>query len=92
MDIKTWTFKWMSEHDKITCAADRMLERLNFPRFEIDEERENKMHFWDVSNAQLHLLMDPKVGDVVSAKQDLKDFNFENQTLFHIICNALVPI
>lgn len=53
MDSRMWTFEWMSMTDRISYSSNEMLEKLNFPHFEKDE-RESRMHFWQVSNTQLH--------------------------------------
>lgn len=81
----------MLETGKFSCSATEMLEKLNFPRFEVSE-REDRMHFWQVTDEQLHLLMDPMVGDAVSNNLDLKNLTFYNATFFYILCKTLVPI
>ena len=60
----TWILEWMTGEEKIKCLVDQFLALLNLPQCEFDMAREHRLHYWDVFEAQLHLLMDPKlVGD-----------------------------
>ena len=64
VDSSTWVLECMNEDEKIKCSADQFLALLNLPRCEFDANHEHILHYWEVSEAQLHLLMDPKlVGD-----------------------------
>ena len=92
-DCSTWIFEWMTETEKITCSADQFIAMLHFPRFEFDKSREHRLHFWDVTEEQLHLLMDStKVGDACPADHSPKNLTYENMVLFHIMCNSLTPV
>ena len=60
----TWILKWMTGEEKIKCSADQFLALLNLPMCEFDATHEHRLHYWEVSEPQLHMLMDPNiVGD-----------------------------
>ena len=92
-DCSTWIFEWMTETEKITCSADQFIAMLHFPRFEFDKSQEHRLHFWDVTKEQLHLLMEPtKVGDACPADHSPKNLTYENMILFCMMCNSLTPV
>lgn len=83
----------MTETENITCSADEFIERLNFPRYEFHMSREHRLHLWEVSDEQLHILMDPlKAGDTCTSDQEPKNLTYENNVMFHILCNSLTPV
>jgi hypothetical protein len=49
----------MTGRERIKCSADHFLALLNLPRCEFENDREHRLHFWEVFEAQLHVLMDP---------------------------------
>ena len=55
----TWTLEWMNGRERIKRSADHFLALINFPRCEFETDREHMLHFWEVSEAQLHVLMGP---------------------------------
>lgn len=68
-----------------------MLEILDFPRFE-ENGMEYRMHFSNVNDEQVHLLMDPnKVGGDASGDPDPNDLEFNHQTFYTILCKTLCP-
>jgi hypothetical protein len=81
----------MTEEEKIKCSADQFLALLNLPRCEFDETREHRLHYWDVSEAELHMLMDPKLVGDECTEANPKNLAFGNKVLFYILCNSLTP-
>ena len=51
----------MLSMNQVHSNADNEIALLNLPRCEFDMAREQRLHYWDVSKAQLHLPMDPKL-------------------------------
>jgi hypothetical protein len=63
-DTSSWTLEWMTGRERIKCSADEFLALINNPCCEYEKDREHMLLFWEVSEAQLHMLMDPTmVGD-----------------------------
>ena len=81
----------MTGEEKIKCSADQFLAPLNLPWCEFDASREHRLHFWDVSKAQLHMLMDPKLVGDECIEANPKNRAYENKVLFYILCNSLTP-
>ena len=63
----------------------------NLPRCEFENDREHMLHFWEVSEAQLHILMDPTMVGDECIDVDLKKLAYDNKVIFHILCNTLTP-
>ena len=49
------------------------------------------LHYWDVSEAQLHILMDPNLVGDECIDVDPKKLAYDNKVMFHILCNSLTP-
>ena len=58
-NCNTSILEWMTGEEKIRCLVHQSLALLNLPHDDFDMAREHRLHYWDVSEAQLHLLMDP---------------------------------
>lgn len=87
--INSWVLEWMTE--KVTCSVEHFLAVLNFPRFEFDEPREHRLHFWETTEVELHLLMDPELVGDASTEVNPKNLAYENKVMFYILCNSLTP-
>src|SRR3989337_903490 len=81
----------MTGTEKIKCSADQFLALINLPRCEFEKDREHRLHFWDVSEAQLHLLMDPNLVGDECVDVDPKKLAYDNKVMFYILCNTLTP-
>ena len=81
----------MTREDQIKCSANPFLALLNLPRCEFENDREHKMHFWEVSKAQLHSVMDPTIVGDECIYVDPKKLAYDNKLLFHILCNTITP-
>ena len=46
------------------------------------------LHYWEVSEAQLHVLMDPTMVGDECIDVDPKKLAYDNKVLFHILCNT----
>jgi hypothetical protein len=90
-DSRTWVHEWMIEEDKLMCSAEQFLALLNLPRFEFDETREHRLHHLEVSEAQLHMLMDPKLVGDACTESNPKNLAYDNKVVFYILCNSLTP-
>ena len=49
------------------------------------------MHFWEVFEAQLQVLMDPTMVGDECIDVDPKKLAYDNKVLFHIPCNTITP-
>ena len=49
------------------------------------------LHFWEVSEAQLHILMDPNLVGDECIDVDPNKLAYDNKVMFHILCNTLTP-
>lgn len=92
LDINTWVMEWMMGDRKITCTAESFLRHFNFSRFK-GNYLELRMHVApDITDEQLHLLMDPdKVGDAASREPKDDDLEFNSKTFYYIVCKSLCP-
>ena len=50
------------------------------------------LHFWEVYEAQLHILMDPTMVGDECIDVDPKKLAYDNKVMFHILCNTLMPM
>jgi hypothetical protein len=90
-DMQTWLMEWMTGEEKVTCSAKTFLSYLNLPRSEFDEVHEYRLHHWEITPEQLHLLIDPtKVGDTCT-KSNPKNLSYVNKALFYVLCNTITP-
>ena len=90
-NTSTWILKWMTGREKIKCSTYQFLAMMNPPRREFEKDREHRLHFWEVSEAQLHILMDPTMVGDECIYVDPKKLACDNKVLFHIMCNTLTP-
>lgn len=81
----------MTGKEKIKCSADKFSTLLNLPRCEFDAAREHRLHYWEVTEAQLHLVMDPKLVGDEFIEANPKNLAYENKVLFYILCNSPMP-
>jgi hypothetical protein len=91
-NTSTWILEWMTGTEKIKCSADQFLALMNLPRCEFEKDRDHRLHFWDVSEAQLHLLMDPNLVGDECVDVDPKKLAYDNKVMFYILCNTLTPM
>ena len=49
------------------------------------------LHFWELSEAQLNILMDPNLIGDKCIDVDPKKLAYDNKVMFHIMCNTLTP-
>ena len=83
--------EWTTGRERIKCSTYHFLALINFPRYEFENDREHKLHFWEVSDAQLHILMDPTLVGDECMDIDPKKLAYNNKVLFHILCNTITP-
>ena len=65
---------------------------LNLPRCEFDASQEHRLHCWDISEEQLHMLMNPKLVGDNCTEANPKHLAYANKVLFYILCNSLTPV
>ena len=91
-DSRTWILEWMSGEQRIKCSADQFLTLLNLPRCDFDANSEHRLHYWEVFEAQLHMLMDPTLFGDECVEVNQKKLAYENKVLVYILCNSLTPM
>ena len=67
------------------------LALINLPQSEFENDREHRLHFWEVSDEQLHILMDPTLVGNECIDVDPKKLAYNIKVLFHILCNTMTP-
>ena len=81
----------MTGRERIKCSAYHFLALINLPQCEFENDREHRLHFWEVSDAQLHFLMDPTLVGDECIDVDPKKLANDKKVLFHILCNTITP-
>ena len=67
------------------------LALINLPHCEFENDREHRLHFREVSDEQLHILMDPTIVGDECIEVGPKKLAYENKLMFHILCNTITP-
>ena len=91
-DTSSWTLEWMTSRERIKCSADEFLALINNPCCEYEKDREHMLHYWEVSKAQLQILMDPTMVGDECIDVDPKKLAYDNKVVFHILCNTITPM
>ena len=90
-NTSTWTLEWMTGRERIKCSADHFLALIYLPRCEFENDSEHILLFLEVSEAQLHILMDPTIVGDECIDVDPKKLAYDNKVLFHILCITITP-
>lgn len=81
----------MTDEDKTMFSDDQFLALLNIPHCEIYKAHEHKLHFGEVAEAQIHILMGPELVGDACTEVNPKNLAYENKVLFYTLCNSLTP-
>ena len=52
---------------------------------------EYRLHHWEITLEQLHLLMDPEVVGDTCTEPNPKNLSYVNKALFYVLCNSITP-